>query len=308
MNRAPVEDQRSRRMAPTRAVLSLVVAALATLVATLSPTSAGTPSFLWKATDTRGTVYLVGSVHMLSKDYYPLSPAFEAAFKVSDLLVEELDFGSALAPDSQLKLLSRGMLPSGQSLDSVVSAETFAIVSRRLTNLGMPVEPLKRFKPWALALTLLALEWQQTGFDPSLGLDKHFHDRARAEGKAIQALETVDFQISRFDEMSAEDQDRLLASAIKDIDAQKQSLLDLVSAWKVGDAPRVEQVVLRDLKREPALYERLLVERNRNWMPLLEPLFARPGTAFVVVGAAHLVGPDGLLAMFKARGYTVVQQ
>ena len=65
--------------------------------------------------------------------------------------------------------------------------------------------------------------------------------------------------------------------------------------------------MLQDLKQEPQMYERLLVERNRNWLPKLEALFSRPGRAFVVVGAAHLVGPDGLIALLKAKGYQVEQ-
>jgi hypothetical protein len=70
----------------------------------------------------------------------------------------------------------------------------------------------------------------------------------------------------------------------------------------------VERIVLSELKQEPLLYQRLLVERNRNWIPKIEALFARPRPAFVVVGAAHLVGPDGLIALLRAKGYTVEQQ
>jgi uncharacterized protein YbaP (TraB family) len=67
------------------------------------------------------------------------------------------------------------------------------------------------------------------------------------------------------------------------------------------------KIVLKDLQSEPQLYQRLLVERNKNWMPKLEALFARRSRALVVVGAAHLVGPDGLLAMLRSKGYKVEQ-
>jgi uncharacterized protein YbaP (TraB family) len=66
--------------------------------------------------------------------------------------------------------------------------------------------------------------------------------------------------------------------------------------------------MLADVKQNPLMYERLLVERNRNWLPELEKLVARPRPAFVVVGAAHLVGPDGLIALLSAKGYRVEQQ
>jgi uncharacterized protein YbaP (TraB family) len=254
-----------------------------------------------------GTVYLVGSVHLLNQDFYPLSDNLAKAFKESDLLVEEVDLAELLAPQVQLQMLGRGMLPPDQSLDKVVSPATFELVSKRVVRLGMPVEPLQRFKPWLLALTLAALEWQKAGFDAELGLDKHFYDRARKEGKQVQGLETAEYQMSRFDGLSMDQQERLLASTLKDLDTEMGNVAKIAQAWKQGDAPAIERFVLQDLKHEPLMYERLLVERNRNWLPKLEALFGRPGRAFVVVGAAHLVGPDGLVALLKAKGYQVEQ-
>jgi len=115
----------------------------------------------------------------------------------------------------------------------------------------------------ALALTLLGMEWQGAGFDPNLGLDKHFYDRARADGKTVQGLETVAFQISRFDEMSMADQDRLLLQSLKELETEVASVTALANAWKAGDAAAVERVVLQDVKSDPVLYRRLIVERTR---------------------------------------------
>jgi uncharacterized protein YbaP (TraB family) len=286
----------------------LVVACVAAWVATLGYAGAATRNFLWKASSKQGVVYLVGSVHMLTKDYYPLSPALDSAFKDSDLLVEEADLAEMLSPSAQLQMLTRGMLPSSQSLDKVVSASTFALLNKRIASLGMPIEALLRFKPWMLAMTLEALEWQKAGFDPELGLDKHFYDRAQKDGKAVQGLETLDYQVSRFDEMPMDQQDKMLADTLKDLDTETANVNKLADAWQAGDSPAVERIVLQDLKQDPQMYQRLLVERNRNWLPKLEALFARRGHAFVVVGAAHLVGPDGLLAMLRAKGYSVEQQ
>jgi uncharacterized protein YbaP (TraB family) len=265
-------------------------------------------NFIWKVSGPKTAIYLVGSVHMLTKDYYPLNPALETAFNDSDLLVEEADLAELEAPASQFKLLTRGLLPADQSLETLVSPSTYALVTKRVADLGVPLEPLKRFKPWMLALTLVQLEWQKAGFDGSLGLDRHFYDRARIDGKMVQGLETVDFQLSLFDRMTKEEQDRLLAGSLEDLDEERANVVRLIDAWKAGDAPTVEQLMLRDLNDDPIMYERLLVDRNRAWLPKLDELLARSGRAFVVVGAAHLVGPDGLLAMFRAKGYKVEQQ
>jgi len=283
-------------------------AALAILVSLTETLQAQEHHFIWRASKAGSSVvYFVGSVHMLTKDYYPLSPVLDQAFAESNLLVEEADLGEMLAPGSQLQLLSKGMLAANQSLDRVVKPATYALVAKHVGALGMPLEPLKRFKPWFLSLTILGLEWQKAGFDPDLGLDKHFYDRAQTNSTPVQGLETVAYQLSRFDEMPMDEQDRMLAESLSDLETERENVTRLADAWRAGDAPTVEQIVLQGLKDDPAIYQRLLVDRNRNWLPAIEALFTRPGRTFVVVGAAHLVGPDGLIAVLKAKGYQIQQ-
>jgi len=298
----------TRKLAKRAAALLLPLALLLIAAGWPGHVVAQTHSFLWKATSRQGTIYLVGSVHLLTKDYYPLAPALEAAYKDSALLVEEVDLGDMLTSDAQLQMLMRGMLPAGQSLQQVVAPATMTLVNKTMADLGVPLEPLQRLKPWMVALTLLGLEWQKSGFDAALGLDEHFYELAKSDGKPVQGLETVAYQVARFDEMTMEQQDHLLSESLKELDTEQASLTAVANAWKMGDEVAVEKIVLEDLKSDPMLYQRLLVERNRNWLPQLEALFSRQGHALVVVGAAHLVGPDGLLQMLRAKGYSVDQQ
>src|SRR6516225_2867830 len=267
------------RLFPTAPRLIAVAVVFATLVVAQA---AQAKTFAFKATGKGGTIYLMGSIHVMSESFYPLNPVLEAAFKDSDLLVEEVDLAQMLDPMAQMNILTRGMLPSNQSLDKVIS-------------------------PATLAFTLQGMELMKAGFDPALGLDQHFYDQAKESGKSVQGLETVEFQISRFDAMTMEQQDRMLSETLKELATETETVGKLGDAWKAGDVPTIERIALADLKSDPLMYQRLLVERNKNWMPKIEALFARPGKALVVVGAAHLVGPDGLIAMLKAKGYTVEQ-
>ena len=175
-------------------------------------------------------MYLVGSVHLLSKDFYPLNPALEAAYKDSDLLVEEVDMGEMLDPSAQMGFLQRGMLPASTPLDKVISPATWALVTKRAADLGVPTEPFRLLKPWLVALMLVQVEWQKAGFDPELGLDKHFYDRAKGDGKSTQGLETAEYQISRLDDMTLEQQEHLLSESLKDLDAEKANMAKLVDA------------------------------------------------------------------------------
>ena len=107
--------------------------------------------------------------------------------------------------------------------------------------------------------------------------------------------------------MTMDQQDKFLAETLKGVATETASVGKLAAFWKAGDLAGIERLVLADVKEDPVVYERLLVARNRAWLPKIEALFSRPRHAFVVVGAAHLVGPDGLLAMLKAKGYQLVQ-
>src|SRR6266542_5347728 len=97
---------------PRRSAIAVLALAL------LAPLHAAPAhSFLWKVTGKGTVVYLAGSIHMLSPDFYPLNPAFDNAFKDSDLLVEEVDLNEMLGTEAQMQTMMRGMLPAGQTLD-----------------------------------------------------------------------------------------------------------------------------------------------------------------------------------------------
>jgi uncharacterized protein YbaP (TraB family) len=300
----PIMSKQSTRLARLRGVLILLAIAAVThpLVSAAAPRN-----FFWKATSRAGTVYLVGSVHVLSKDYYPLNPALEAAFKQSGHLVEEVDPVEMMGPMAQMTALSRGMLPAGQSLEKVISASTFAMVVRKAEALGVPIEPLKQFKPWSLGMMIESLELMKSGFQGELGLDFYFADLAKRDGKSVQGLETMEFQLSTFDDMPMAQQDRMLFETLQELD-DPSKLTRMVQAWQAGDAAAVERLAIDDLRKDPDLYRKVLVDRNRNWLPKIEALFDRREPVFVCVGAAHLVGSDGLVAMLKAKGYSVEQQ
>ena len=159
----------------------------------------------------RGSIYLVGSVHLLTKDYYPLSPALDAAFKDSDLLVEEADLGEMLSPAvADADAGARACCRPTRSLDTVVSpADASRSSPSASPALGLPIEPLKRFKPWMLALTLVELEWQKAGFDAELGLDKHFYDRAQSRRQgASRDWRRWSSRFRCFDEMPLDEQEQ----------------------------------------------------------------------------------------------------
>jgi uncharacterized protein YbaP (TraB family) len=285
-----------------------VAAVLAAGAVAAQTTAPAGKSFLWKIQSGSRLLYLAGSVHALSADVYPLSPAFERAFSASGTLVEEIDLGEADMLTAAPAILAKGMFLDGRRFDSVVSKETAAMVSARLKDSGLPVEMFQVMKPWMVMLTVAALDAQKAGLDPTLGLDKHFYDRAKAAGKATVGLETAESQIDRLDSMSNDLQEQLLRSSLSEAETTRNSLKSIVAAWRRGDSASLETTLLSDFKQYPAAYRSLIVERNNNWMPQIDACLTRPQPCLVVVGAAHLVGPDGLLTLLQRKGYRLEQQ
>jgi uncharacterized protein YbaP (TraB family) len=290
--------------------ITVVLAALTVCPGSAAQTSGAATgkSFLWKVHAGTKVLYLAGSVHALGKDAYPLSAAYENAFKASGTLVEEIDLAEAEQLAAAPMLLAKGLFTDGRTFDGVVAKDTSTLVSTRLKDTGIPPEMIRMMKPWMVMLMLTALEAQKAGLDASLGLDKYFFDKAKAAGKPVLALETAESQIDRFDRMPEMLQEQMLRSTLTELDVERNSVGEMIGAWRRGDAPALEKMSLSSFNDYRGAYDSLIVERNRNWIPQIEACMTRPQPCLVVVGAAHLVGPDGLLTLLQKKGYKIEQQ
>ena len=288
----------------------LLLTALLALTLSAAPAAqTGNKSFLWKIEGQNGAVaYLLGSMHVLTPEFYPLSPTIEKAFTASKMLVEEVDLDEMSDPVQMMGALAKAMLTDGRTLDQLVAPATFAEVKRRAEKAGLPLLAMQRMKPWLAAITLMAPTLQAAGFRAELGVDRHFFDRAKTAGLKTQALETLAYQLDRFDQLAPKLQEDMLKATLEDLDTQVANVGALAKAWAAGDAKGIEVLLLGAFLESPELYDRLLVERNRNWIATVESCLQQKSACFVVVGAAHLVGPHGVPTLLEKKGYKVTQQ
>jgi hypothetical protein len=283
---------------------------LALAVAAASP-AAQSPqkNFLWMVKTQGGPpTYLLGSLHVLSAEYYPLSPAIERAFTQATVLIEEVDIDAVSDPAAVLPLIGKAMFLDGRTLEQVIAPDLYKKVVERGTKAGVPVDALQRMKPWMAAASLTLPSIKAAGFDTELGIDKHFFDRAKKAGIERRALETVAYQFDRLDQMPPPLQEAMLRAVIADLETQLSSVKTIASAWARGDVETMERLSLGAMRESPEVYERLLVERNRNWVAPVEACLTEKKACFVVVGAAHLVGPHSLVALLRQKGHAVEQQ
>ena len=265
-------------------------------------------SFLWQVRSPQNTVHVLGSIHFLKKGSYPLNRIIEETFNGTKKLVLEMDLRSANPEKVRQLTLQKGVSSDGLPLDQRVSKDTYAIVSKRAAEAGVDVRALAPFKPWVVAMTLASMKLQKLGFDPSFGIDRYLADRAEQAEKSIEGLETAEFQIDLFDRLSARQQELFLRQTLLEIDQLESSADKIVQAWRSGDSKAMENLLLRGMHEYPEVKKVIIDDRNRRWLPQIEKLLAQGDNTLVVIGAAHLVGKDGVIELLRDRGYTVEQQ
>ena len=124
-------------------------------------------------------------------------------------------------------------------------------------------------KPWLVSMLLVVPELSRAGFDPSQGLDRHYYERARAAGRPVRGLETAAYQVERLNGLPLPVQVEMLKATLDDVEAQVESVETIVTAWRSGDLATLDKLLLQSFRETPAIYQRLLVDRNRNWVPLI---------------------------------------
>jgi len=265
-------------------------------------------TFLWKVQSKTSTVYVLGSIHYLKKEMYPLNKKIENAFEKSEYLVVEANISDTEKVDTE-KLTESGLYLDDETFEKHVSPQTYDLVKKELERLGVPLELIGKQKPWFLALTLASLEIVKLGFDPNYGIDAYFLSKGEDKKKILE-LESFDSQINLFCQLTEKEQEFLLLYTLKDIQVIEQELDKLVQAWTSGDTKGVEAIITRSLAEDRGLspiYEKLIYGRNRNMASKIEGYLKTKGSYFVVVGAGHLVGKRGIIEILKAKGFLVEQ-
>ena len=262
---------------------------------------------LWKIPGKTHAVYLLGSIHLLSKTNYPLPQVMETAYSNSTTVVFEADIADVENMSNGLKLLKQTTLPEGETIESQVSPAVYKLFTNHVTEAGFPLFLLERFKPAMAAMTLEVLEAQKMGLDPEHGLDKYFYHRAKEDSKAIMGLETMDFQMSLITSFSKEEGELMLKKTLQELESRKTDLADVVDAWNKGNSSELDKLLSEGGEEVAALNKKMITDRNERWVPQIEELLKQDKPALVIVGAAHLVGKEGVVEMLRKRKWKVTQ-
>lgn len=313
----------TKLMTARRTVPGLLVAVLA-LVATWSPRPAAhqptaTAPFLWEGHHGATRLALFGTIHVPDARVLALAPAVRDAFARADRVVTEIP----LDPAAQARMAGALMLPEDTRLRAIIGEARFARLEARVRAAVEPRAPmaapllvgmLDRLKPWAAMAQLATLDYLPDLLDGKVSLDARLYADAQAAGKRVGGLETIAEQAGTFEVFSQEEQTALLDAALADLDAPGTAPTSaMLVAWYLeGDADKLAGALAHtpgDAALAKKFEAEVLVARNHRMADRIDALRRQaPGEAlFVAVGALHLVGPDNLPQLLKARGYDIAR-
>lgn len=258
---------------------------------------AAVPLWSLQSANGPGTVLLLGSVHMLRAEDQPLPEAVHAAYLRSDRIVMELAPGE-LEPAASAAALQRvGTVSPGHATVELLSAEEWRRAEILAADAGLELDPVAAAEPWFAALVLQTAALAQAGYHPARGVDLQVAAWAARDGKPVAGLESLDAQLRLFKELDAATQRAVLLKTLDELPTLAVDTAELVSRWRAGDIEVLEQQLERDFEGFAELHARIVTRRNRAWLPSIAALLEQDGTSLVVVGALHLVGPEGVPAL-----------
>ena len=295
--------------------LTLAAAALTGAAPSTTPVHAAQPrrvvspsrdrQMLFRVRGTNGgTVYLLGSVHLLSPEAGKLPPIVDSIYARATTVAFETSIDTLQA--RAMELMMRARYTDGRTLHSSFSPAGAARLDTLLKAYGINPAQVDGFKPWFVSMLFTQLVMQRSNFSAQYGVDMQINARAKAEKKPTMGLESADTQLGMFDGISQADQERMVLKSVGP-DSSARMLLKIKDAWSTGDVETLDRLLNEGLKDSPALFATLVTNRNAAWVPKIEKLLERNEDALVVVGAAHLVGKQGLVSLLRAKGYVVEQ-
>ena len=270
-------------------------------------TSASHAASVWQVSNGDNTLYIGGTLHILSPSDYPLPKAYDKAYQKSDVLVFETDMQSVTSPAFAAKVMQQNTYQNGKTIADDLSDDTYQKLTEFLKARQLPVEQVVTLKPAMLGLTLTMMEYQRAGLT-SQGVDAHFFAKGAEQEKQIDWFESPDEQLAFISKMADGQEDAFIRYTLEDIQELDKLIGPMKKHWRNGDMDALHTITLKDFKKTyPDVYEDLLVDRNANWLPKIKALIKTPETEFILVGTLHMPGDKGVLRLLEAQGYTVTQ-
>ena len=207
-------------------------------------------------------------------------------------------------------MMQKAILPGDETLQTRLGDEVWLRLQAYAKENGVALAMYNKFKPGIVAMVLVMNEYQRQGFDPALGIDKHFLDQARAAPKPIRQLESIEAQFDLFLQVDDQLDDVLMDEMLDQMDELPAMTARMIDLWQAGDAEGMDSFMAEQIGDDPgmiAFYRTLLDDRNLAMADSVDAWLRGDRDVFVVVGAGHFGGDMGLLTLLEGKGWDVEQ-
>jgi uncharacterized protein YbaP (TraB family) len=252
----------------------------------------------------KNKIYLAGTIHLLRAQDFPQPAEFDAAYQASQTIFFEADLQKIKTPEFGQRFAQAMMLPNNTTLKDVLDADTWAALQAFSEKHQYPLSQTMMFNPAMTSILITMTEVKKFGVGD--GIDIFYDNIARADNKPVGELESGDDVIAYMKSFAQEDANKIINSTLKDMDNLQSYFDSMVASWKAGDLDALDKEMGQKMKKDtPNLYQVMVVDRNKKWLPKIEQMFKTPEVEMVMVGSLHLSGSDGLLVQLKKSGYQV---
>lgn len=260
---------------------------------------------VWKVSHEQHSLYIGGTIHVLTPADYPLAKEYDLAYQASDKVIFETDMDTVTSAEFSQKMMNQMMYSDGTTINQVLRPDTYQALAVHLSSRQMTMQTFASHKPSLLAISLTFFELQAMGYT-SEGVDMYYANMAKTQGKELGWLETPDEQLAFLAKLGGDDPNAVIEYTLKDIIKMPKMFAQLHSTWLTGDMQGMADVGITPFKDDyPVIYQNLLVTRNNNWLPQIVDMLNDSPIEFVLVGALHLSGPDSILTMLKSKGFKI---
>ena len=268
--------------------------------------------FLWEVRKGKQVGYLLGTIHVGRPEFYPLPPSRLAQLKRADAIVLEADVSDsarAVAATQKYAVYADG----APGLETRLTPQLRQRVEAVLARNQLDIAPMMRMKPWMLGNVLALFEAAQAGYVPALSVEAYLMRVAKTDSKPILEFEGIERQFELFEKAPWATQIAFLEEALKAVETRgaRRELNRIVQAWETADRASLERL-LAEMRTQSSAGSRFTVDtillgRHPAMVRKIETMMADGKKYVFAVGALHLVGPQGLVELLRARGYTLTE-
>ena len=268
--------------------------------------------FFWEIKGNKGSIYVLGTVHVADKSFYPLERNVLRAFDKADRLVSEIGGKKeleAFTAELQTIIIKNINTDPKKSLLNVLSEDELAFLYEMIGDDA--VHQLALFNPWILNTVLTQLLMNKAGLNAGDGIDMYLMQRA--ENKKIAALDTAEQQIAVLSYGTFEDQLAILKDsiqALRDIDKSMEEIHKIRDLYLSNNRKELSSLLVELLlevsssfseKKVQAYIDALLTDRNRTWAQKFDEYLREGGNTFVFAGAAHFLGKSNVFEIMRQK-------